>query len=210
MKRPHFLLGRHPDMSESSFFKLDGLIIKDDQKSFVFMVNFNVPYRYLTDDSLAAEKFEIMKKCISDEFQQEIERRDLTYSIASNCELTNRQTGETRLWEGSFQNRTNQELFIKDDVTFETDSFVAEALESARAENVVRHLTWAGLNSVWTLSKVNSAIFSFQTRCYYASHKFRANSLILPSDRQRDLEQNRSIQFKRYLELSENNEFLVK
>jgi len=196
-------------MSEVSFFKLDGLIIKDDHKSFYFMVNFNVPQRYLTDDDVASKKFEIMQKCILDEFETEIDRGVLKYSIAASCELVNRQTGETRIWEGSFQNRTNQELYIKDDVTFNKDSFVAEALESARAENVVRHLTWAGLNSVWNFSKLHSAIFVFQTRCYYAEHKFRANSLILPTQRHRDLEQKRSIQFKKYLEFSKNNEFLV-
>ena len=193
-------------MTESNFFKLDGLIVKDEPRSFYFMVNFNVPLRHLTNDKVLPEKYEVIRKCLLDEFDHEIKQGELTYSISANYDLVNKRSNETKLWEGSFQDRTNQEFYIKENVSFEPDSFVAQALEFARVDNVVQHLTWAGLNSEWTFSKLNSVIFVFQTRCYYTKHRFRSESLILPNNRYKDLEQNRRINFTKYLEQHKSDE----
>lgn len=187
-------------MSAHSLFKLDGLIIKDEARSFYFMVNFNVPLKYLEDESVALEKFKVIKECVVDEFEHEIEQEALSYSIAANYDLVHKNNSETREWEGSFQDRTNQDFYIVDNLNVVPDSFVSQAVEYARIDNVVRRLTWAGLNSDWTFSKLNSVIFVFQARCHYSKHKFRSNSLILPNNRYKELEQNRKFSFSKRLE----------
>ena len=53
-------------MSEWDKFKLDGLIVRDNPRSFVFMVNFNVPFRHLNQG--IDSKLETIKTCVEGEF----------------------------------------------------------------------------------------------------------------------------------------------
>jgi len=187
-------------MSEAGIFKLDGLVIKDQSTSFIFLVNFNVPVRYLEDEKSCSEKLSYIVKCLEDEFEQEIKKNSLVYSIAANYNLTNKSTNEVKLWQGSFQDRTNQDFYVKEGLTFNSEDFVKNGFDSVQKDVVINHLSWGGLNSEWTFSKLNSVIFSFQTRCLFSNHRFRPNSLILPEKKYKDLEQKKKIQFTKYLE----------
>ena len=82
-------------MSEWDKFKLDGLIVRDNPRSFVFMVNFNVPFRHLNQG--IDSKLETIKTCVEGEFVVVIATGDLYFSISATYNLEHKETGEVRL-----------------------------------------------------------------------------------------------------------------
>ena len=185
-------------MSEWDKFKLDGLIVRDNPRSFVFMVNFNVPFRHLNQG--IDSKLETIKTCVEGEFVVVIATGDLYFSISATYNLEHKETGEVRLWQGSFQPRNNRNLLLSDYKQYSPDSFLALVKESIDPGKIAQHLTWAGLDSKWTFSELKSVIVSFQSRCSVASHTFAPNSLIVPAHRLRDVAVRGHVQFQRLLE----------
>lgn len=187
-------------MPEQDLFKLDGLILRDNPKSFIFVVNFNVPQTYLLDESVATTKFLHAQSCVQDEFRKEIELDQLYYSVSAAYTLEHKDNGQQRHWRGSFAPRNNQDYFISGHRLYEDSSFLEHVLKSTRPEKVMELLTIAGRDSKWIITELTSIIISFQARCKSRTHLFRPNSRVIPAARLRDVAIRRYVVFTNYLE----------
>jgi len=187
-------------MPAQDLFKLDGLILRDNPKSFIFVVNVNVPYRYLVDEGVARTKFAHAQTCVRDEFRQEINLEQLYYSVSAAYVLENKENGQQRHWKGSFAPRNNQDFFISGHRPYEDSSFVEDVVRSTRPDKVMEQLTFAGRDSKWVITELTSVIVSFQARCKTRSHLFRPNSLVVPAARLRDVAVKRHVFFTHHLE----------
>ena len=163
-------------------FKLDGMIVKDKAPWYIFLVNYNIPEDALADGSLA-NKLGIVQHQVEDEFFEEIESGRLTYHISACYYLIKKDTGEERLWKGSFQPRTDHDLLLKDFTRYSTQNFVPQVLASTTQQHIDSKLLWLGRDTEWQFRNVTSIIIHFQARCDFFKHPLTRNSGIIPFDK---------------------------
>lgn len=196
----HFKIGPRVVMLALELFKLNGLVAPlQGLDHFIFALNFNLPEEYLRSERIDGP-LTTVQSCIEDEFPEEIIGGEVYFRISATYTLSHVVTNEERLWQGSFQPRTNQEQNILSNRPYVSDTFMRVTEEAVALERVVQKLELAGADSDWTLSSLKSVILSFQAKCKYATHPFRADSLVIPTGRIKHARQRKTITFDRILE----------
>jgi hypothetical protein len=146
-------------------FKLDGAAISDpvdpDQRILVF--NFNVPIERAQE----AASFERIRQQVEDDFP--IESREsvvvpLYYQISAVYVLVHSDTGEERVWQGSYNPRARDLSTVTLFRPYDPATFVQHATTSCSQQNILNRLdnraTWD--ETVWRLSRILSVIVSVQ------------------------------------------------
>lgn len=164
---------------EQARFKFDVLISNGSSQSFLFLVNFNLPAVYLTDGSLE-QRLGVIQRCLDSEFGWEIASGELQYCVTATYTLQHAETGETRLWTGTFQPIAKRKTYLRPFAAYRPDVFVQEATAAVGPLHTTSTLTWIGEDTKWTYDGLESVIFCFQARCRAARHNFRP-SLLVPA-----------------------------
>lgn len=147
-------------------FKLDGASLRDldtpGQRIVVY--HFNVPATHTPHRA----SFETVRRIVEEDYQPE--RRELVvvplyFQISAVYTLIHRDTGEERLWQGSFNPRSRDRGQVTPFRPFESASFVDYVQTRSDQERVANQLnrTTDEKESVWTLGEVLSVIISFQS-----------------------------------------------
>ena len=110
-------------MSELERFKLDGLVIRENLNKFFAVLHFNIPVRYL-DPNEIVPRLQRISRLVLDKFGAEIEEEKVFVSATATYKLIHKLTGQTMLWQGSFQPRNNENFYIIESQVFVPDSFV--------------------------------------------------------------------------------------
>jgi len=187
-------------MSDFERFKLNGLIASlTGDKHFVFCGNFNLPFLGVETGRLP-QLLEVVQELIQTEFHSEIRSEDLYYKVSAIYEIVNDATGDARLWLGSFNPRTTNDIYLLSQRPFSSASFVGTVTEALGLDRVVQLLTAAGKDSRWTFSSLKSFVLSFQCRGSYAKHVFSKDSRVFPSRRYLDIVNRKNVAFERNLE----------
>ena len=150
-------------MAELDRFKANSLVVKRDQHTYGFYVNVNLPRDCLEDGTLD-EKLERIKQVIGDEFEIEIPRLEVRYSITAAFLLT-KANGEEKLWKGNFQPRGNIDNTLKPFSVYDSTSFNEEFRRATRDNYVRAALTRIGDDTEWSFFRVLSFIVNFQVIC---------------------------------------------
>ena len=162
---------------EQARFKFDVLISDGSSHSFLFLVNFNLPAVHLTDGSLE-QRLGVIQRCLESEFGWEIASGALQYCVTATYNLQHAETGETRLWTGTFQPIARRKTYLRTFAVYRPDDFVQEAAAAVAQTHTTNALTWIGENTKWTFDGLESVIFCFQARCSATRHNFRPNLLV--------------------------------
>ena len=154
-------------MSDLDRFKLSGLVARlGNTNQFIFCVNFNLPQDDIEGDQLDG-LLATVTDCVESEFDLEIQAQNLLYKISATYQLVNDVTGDTRLWQGSFNPRTTNNIAILESRPYSGVLFKTEVKEAIQRDRVVDKLTAAGEDSSWTFSVLKSIILTFQARGSY-------------------------------------------
>lgn len=165
-------------MSELDRFKLNGLVLKTDPDNFLAVLHFNVPLRYLVRDELAP-KLERIRQVVDGEFEEEIARRKLYFSVSATYVLTHGQTGQTKLWQGSYSPRNNENYYILPSQVFDSATFVQEVAPRSNVDLVSARLRVQGLDTEWQFSELKSLIYSFIASCSFDDHRLGPERIVL-------------------------------
>ena len=146
-------------------FKLDGAAILDSDSPHqrIVLYNFNVP----ADRSQDPAAFEAIRRLVETDFPPEDRGRvavPLYFQLSAVYTLVHRETGEERLWQGSFNPRSRDLGRVTVFRPFEPETFVEYVLSRSSTENVLHQLQSRvqGKDSVWSVDRLLSIIVSVQ------------------------------------------------
>ena len=146
-------------------FKLDGAAIldSDSPQQRIVVYHFNIP----VDRAQDIATFERVRQQIEQDFPAE-SNRDVTvplyFQISAVYNLVHRDTGEERLWQGSFNPRSRDLGQVTVFRQFDPQTFVNYALTRSSTERVLHELNsrTQGKDSVWSVSELLSVIITVQ------------------------------------------------
>ena len=164
---------------EQARFKFDALISKTSPDHFLFLVNFNLPAVHLTDGSLE-QRLGVIQRCLDSEFRQEIASGKLQYCVTATYTLQHAETGETKLWTGTFQPIARRKTYLRPFAVYSPNDFVPQSVAAVELRHTTNSLTWIGEDTKWTFDSLESVIFCFQVKCSTTLHPFRP-SLLMPA-----------------------------
>jgi len=184
---------------EQDRFKVDVLVWKNDAQDFLFMANFNVPRENLRDGSLPA-RLGTIRACIEEEFAFEIPLGRVLFSVSACYSLVHAETGEQKLWTGSFQPRANRSTQLRPFRRYAPNNFATEVTAAVDEASVLQTLSWLGDDTKWTFEDLKSAIICFQARCRNAHHPFHPSRLVPQQQIAKLSRRHRGSQYKLYLD----------
>lgn len=145
------------------------------------LLNFNVPVDHPNFDGCLAD----IQSFLERHFPQNHEYH-LTYQVTASYYLRRPDTGEERVWTGSFVAGSEQNCSLsgRNFLVYQRDSFIRVVRRSLLPENVEDSLSWRDVDTHWQFSHLSSIIISFQTRLN-VGHVFFARYENLPDHRGR-------------------------
>ena len=153
-----------------SLLKVDALsmpLTERRQTKYIVIYNINVPFEHFESEEKSVQVLERVRNLLSRDF----EGSEVVFQITASFILVHSITGQKRLWTGSFSVCGNVPAQITCYIEFDSETFVADALDSL--EDVEDRLERpAALASNWKLDQIISIIFAAQS-------KVSSDSLIL-------------------------------
>jgi hypothetical protein len=143
-----------------SQFKIDIASLEDGPVARLVLYNVNLPRRLWQDEQSLVRIRDIVTRDFG-------EVAGVYFQLSATYTLANRETGEIRIWSGSFNPRNRDISELTSHSTFEPDTFVEFVLAHSSPEWVHDKLNagvTAGKTSVWVLDEVKSIVISFQGR----------------------------------------------
>ena len=162
-------------------FKVDITQIEvENTSNYLALLNFNVPADRPDIDTCLLNIVGFLER----HFPVPLPR--FSYQVTASYFLQKPDTGEERVWTGSFiaGNDQNCSLSGPQFLLYERNSFLRVVRQSIEPNNVLECLLWRESDTEWQFSSVSSYIISFQTRLNVA-HPFFQRFGILPSARGR-------------------------
>lgn len=144
-------------------FKVDAttadLYLPNRRKKKLVIFNFNIPVAYVRDDAIFLNALERIQNFVAEDFFGREE--EAVYQISSSFFLLNRETGERRLWTGSFYFEHNASI-IADFVQFNSATFVRQVFDNC--EDAEEKLTWRDRDTKWLFDGLRSIIICVQAQ----------------------------------------------
>jgi hypothetical protein len=149
---------------ERDRFKLNAAAIYDPRQpnQRVLVYNFNIPLDRLYD--LAT--FEFVRQVLETDFPPQATGVvvPLYFQLSAVYLLVNSDTGEERIWTGSFHPRAREATQITDFRVFEPATFSNYAFENSQPQRVINKVAvfGDGFDSVWRFQRLISVVVSCQ------------------------------------------------
>jgi hypothetical protein len=158
-------------------FKVDITQIEvEDSYNYLALLNFNVPADRPDIDTCLLNIVGFLER----HFPVPLPR--FSYQVTASYFLQKPDTGEGRVWTGSFLAGSDQNCSLSGPLflLYERDSFLRVVRQSIEPNNVTDCLLWTNSDTEWQFSSVLSYIISFQTRLNVC-HPFFGRFGIMPS-----------------------------
>jgi hypothetical protein len=147
--------------------KVDALSVPTSssaQTDYIIIYNINVPYVYFNNPTSAVNVLTQIKNVLVRDFLN----NQVVYEISASYQLRHTQTGELRLWTGSFNVRNNVRSRLTGFQLFDPQTFVTLSQEDV--EDAPDRLTQAATQDTkWVLHQIVSIIFNAQSKVPYNS-----------------------------------------
>ena len=158
-------------------FKVDITQVEvENTSNYLALLNFNVPADRPDIDTCLLNIVGFLER----HFPVPLPR--FSYQVTASYFLQKPDTGEERVWTGSFiaGNDQNCSLSGPQFLLYERNSFLRVVRQSIEPNNVLECLLWRESDTEWQFSSVSSYIISFQTRLNVC-HPFFGRFGIMPS-----------------------------
>lgn len=162
-------------------FKVDITQIEiEDTSRYLALLNFNVPADRPDFDSCLLNVVSFLDRHFP------APQPVFTYQVTASYYLQKPDTGEERVWTGSFLAGSDQNCSLSGPLflVYERNSFLRVVRQSVEPNNVTDCLTWREADTEWQFSRISSFIICFQTRLH-VTHPFFQRFGIMPSARGR-------------------------
>ena len=147
--------------------------------NFLTVLNFNIPHSAVADNEHEFDELlRIVSNFLVDRFPIEFHR--VSFEVSATYHLLNSETGNRRVWCGSFSPRANQFSNLSGDVfvPFNPNTFANVVKHYCRLANVVERLNWTDQDTKTTFDGLISYIISCQINLH-ANHVFFRNYNLL-------------------------------
>ena len=142
-----------------SAFKVDSTILQPyADRSRLVIYNINLPQHLLTSQDTLVPALERIKNLIEKDF----EHLPVVYQVTASYILTRIDTGQSKIWTGSFFAKNNSAALLSNFQNFHADTFVATSLVDL--ENIENKLRWNGVDTKWEFEQLLSVIFNVQCK----------------------------------------------
>ena len=140
-----------------SAFKVDSTILQPyADRSRLVIYNINLPQHLLTSQDTLVPALERIKNLIEKDF----EHLPVVYQVTASYILTHIETGQSKIWTGSFFAKNNSAALLSNFQNFYANTFVATSLVDL--ENINIKLRWNGIDTKWEFEQLLSVIFNVQ------------------------------------------------
>ena len=153
-------------MPQFNNFKLDGASLQDSESPLqrIVVYHYNIPAERVQDRTA----YETVQQSVTAEFQSTQQGHVIApayFQISAVYVLIHRDTGEERIWQGSFNPRSRDLGQVTPFRRFEADTFVDFALTRSSPERVLQELNSRveGQESVWSVDRILSIVVCIQT-----------------------------------------------
>ena len=170
-------------------FKVDiTQIAIENSSNFLALLNFNVPAHHPNIEACLADIVSFLDR----HFQAP--QPQFTYQVTASYYLQKPDTGEERLWTGSFVAGSDQNCSLSGPffLVYERNSFLDVVRRSIDNQNVTDSLTWRESDTEWQFSQVSSFIVCFQARLN-VGHPFFTRFGVLPNGRGRQSRRHHTV-----------------
>jgi hypothetical protein len=167
---------------QHQYFKVDGAAIvdRDNPHQRILVYNVNIP----VERAQSEETFETVRHLVNTDFPEEDRGRlvyPLYFQISAVYTLIHRQTGEERVWSGSYSPRARNLGEITAFRPYNSDTFVQYALQHCSPNRITERLDsrTSGVESAWTVGQILSVVVSIQATARTNHVVFRNHPTLL-------------------------------
>lgn len=167
---------------QHQLFKVDGAAItdRDNPNQRIIVYNINVPI----ERAQSAETFETVRQLVNADFPEEDRGRlvyPLYFQVSAVYTLIHRQTGEERLWAGSYNPRARNLGEVTAFRPYDSETFVRYALLHCTHDRIAERLDsrMNGKESAWNLGQILSVVVSIQCTARTSHVVFRNHPTLL-------------------------------
>ena len=168
-------------MSGVTQLKLDVTTLRKTEENTVpVILNFNIPASVVEDN--VPQTFDQVLNNIAEFLVKHFHTRDVIFQVTASYYLEHAETGDRRLWTGSFYPVGNHSSSLSGPIfqAFQNSpSFVRRVKEFSLPQNIAACLRWGGEESNWRFESLASIITSAQVGLHENHVFLSANDLLL-------------------------------
>lgn len=148
---------------------LSGLLTRSGQAYRIAVLNANIPVERLQQ----REPLELVRHWINHNFDQ---AEWISHQLNATYLIRHQNTGEIRLWAGSFSPRFSQTYAWTRSQPYQSENFVNDILRDTKPTDIEVFLSLANPGSAWQFYKLQSVIISFNARLPLTNSLVRRHS----------------------------------
>jgi len=163
-------------------FKVDGAAItdRDNPNQRIVVYNFSIPI----ERAQSAETFETVRQLVNTDFPEQDRGRlvfPLYFQISAVYTLIHRQTGEERVWAGSYNPRARNLGEVTAFRPYDSETFLRYALVHCTENRILERLDSRtnGKESAWNFGQILSVVVSIQATARTSHVVFRNHPTLL-------------------------------
>jgi len=176
-------------MQSNQHIKVDITSVDATDGSYLLLLNFNLP-KTVVEDNVPVSKVQVLNDIVT-YLEKHFSNLNIYYQVTASYNLTNKETGDKRLFTGSFCPSSANQASLSGPVfvTYSRDNFSVQVQSFTTEENILNCLQWPSGgggddNSDWEFSDLVSVIINCQV-LVQSSHLFLKEQSLLVSRNKR-------------------------
>ena len=161
--------------------KIDSTLIKTDNLLYLLMLNFNFPITHVNDRPRFERLLDVTNQYLTDMFRGST----LKYKINASYHLRHSETGDVRLFTGSFfmdRIKIDKTLSLSGSefLTYDVQTFKQNVINCTNERHIRSVLLWTDLSSKWVFDSVVSIIINVQATVSHTIRFVQLHNLLVP------------------------------